>query len=344
MKFGNLVILLLFGMVPLTGNAFASGSPVTGADLPVSPSGSVSSPNYRLSPRPGQTLSDGRADSSAIALLGGSYPSLLVERLLSKRVSGFVLDGANIWVSMSGSGIMRSSNSGQTWAGATTQPANRRIKGLVIHPKSRTTLFAVSSGSGVFTSTDSGDTWTACANTGLSAAALNGVSMAIDPAGILYAGTEAGIFKSRDCSSWSAVSSGQPASATASPVAIAVDPAAPDRLYAGLDGAGIFRSSDSGASWLPATTQPANKKIKALAVAPGDGARLYAATYGNGVITSTDSGVTWRACANSGMTNLIVVSLLLDESNKLYAGTERGLFISDDSCASWATLLGKGPQ
>jgi len=342
MKFGDLFIFILFGMVPLTANALESGSAVTGADLPVSASGSVSSPNYRLTPRPGQTLSDGRADSQAIALLGGYYPPQLFERLFSKKVSGFVLDGANIWVSQSGSGITRSSNSGQTWSGAKAQPANRQIKGLVIHPKARTTLFAVSSGSGVFTSIDSGSTWTTCANTGLSGAALNGVSLAIDPAGTLYAGTEAGVFKSRDCNSWSAVSSGLPANAAAPLLALAIDPAAPARLYAGLDGAGIFRSSDSGARWIPATTQPANKKIRALAVVPGDGARLYAATYGNGVITSTDSGATWRACANSGMTNLNVVSLLIDEG-KLYAGTERGLFISDDNCASWATILGKGP-
>jgi photosystem II stability/assembly factor-like uncharacterized protein len=341
MKFINLFIIILSGMVTLTANALASGSPATGAALPVA--AGMSSPNYRLTPQPGQTLSDGQADSPAIALLGGSYPPLLVERLFSKKASGFVLDGANIWVSMSGSGIMRSSNSGQTWSGAKAQPADRRIKGLVIHPKVRTTLFAVSFGSGVFTSTDSGGSWAACANTGLSGAALKGVSLAIDPAGTLYAGTEAGIFKSRDCNSWSAVNSGLPATDAASPVALAIDPAAPARLYAGLDCAGIFRSSGSGASWLPAATQPTNKKIKALAVANGDGARLYAATYGSGIVTSTDSGATWRACANSGMTNLNVVSLLIDEG-KLYAGTERGLFISDDNCASWATILGKGPQ
>ena len=33
--------------------------------------------------------------------------------------------------------------------------------------------------------------------------------------------------------------------------ALAIDPSAPDTVYAGTEGGGVFKSTDGGASWLP---------------------------------------------------------------------------------------------
>jgi photosystem II stability/assembly factor-like uncharacterized protein len=329
MNFRTMVlIVLLLTSLPagfvVAGEAQGTGDPIGSA-------------SYRLSLQAEQQPS-GQAGPALI----GRYGSALIERLLSRKMAGFVLDGATIVAATTGGDIHRSSDGGATWRGAAALPANRQIRGLAAHPASHSTIYVATNG-GVFTSADAGNTWTACGAKGLPDAARNAVSLAIDPAGIIYAGTEAGIFTSRDCISWKALNRSLQVSATTLPVAIAVDPAAPKRLYTGLDGAGIFTSGDRGKTWAPAATQPVNKKIRALAVAPGDGARLYAATYGNGVVTSTDHGATWSTCKNSGLPSGNVRKLLLDADGTLYAGTDGGAFMSRDGCATWTTLLGGDP-
>lgn len=323
-----LIVLLLSSLpaVPVVaGEAQGTGEPIGSA-------------SYRLSLQAGQKPA-GQAGPALVERYG---PALL-EKLLNKRVSGFVLDGATIVAATAGGNIHRSVNGGHTWRGATTPPANRQIRGLAAHPASRSTVYAATNG-GVFTSSDSGNTWTACGTAGLPAAALNTVSLAVDPAGHVYAGTETGIFRSSDCASWKSLNKGLQVSATAPPVAIAVDPASPKKLCVALDGAGIFTSGDRGKTWAPAATQPSNKRIRALAVMPGDGARLYAATQGSGVFASTDHGATWTTCNNSGLANGNVRTLLLDTDGTLYAGTDGGAFMSRDGCATWTTLLGGDPQ
>ncbi|MDP4028447.1 MAG: hypothetical protein Q8P42_05705 [Gallionella sp.] len=106
---------------------------------------------------------------------------------------------------------------------------------------------------------------------------------------------------------------------------IVVDPAAPAILYTGLDDAGIYKSTDGGASWIAASTQPTNTRIKALVIKPG-----------GGVFKSSDSDMIWSACTQP--TNLNLLSLTMDASGKLYAGSEAGVFVSSDGCASWAAI------
>jgi ligand-binding sensor domain-containing protein len=131
---------------------------------------------------------------------------------------------------------------------------------------------------------------------------------------------------------------------------IAYDPLDLQKLFAGIDNAGVYFSANGGTDWIPATTQPANNRVKALVLTPGNAAVLYAATYGDGVYTSSDSGVIWGGCknasnvTNSGLTNLYVVSLTIDSNGTLYAGTEAGVFASSDNCATWTAMNSGLPQ
>jgi len=119
---------------------------------------------------------------------------------------------------------------------------------------------------------------------------------------------------------------------------IVIDPNSATTLYAGMDGAGVYKSIDSGASWNPATGQPANKRIKAVVIKPGDSTKLYAATYGGGLFKTTDAASTWSACANTNLSNLNLISLTIDGTGKLYAGTESGVFVSTDGCGTWTAM------
>src|SRR5947209_15622366 len=55
-----------------------------------------------------------------------------------------------------------------------------------------------------------------------------------------------------------------------------------------------------------------------------------------GVFKSTDGGASWAA-ANAGMRKLVVVSMAVDpmDSQRVYAGTQRGLFVSLDGGTTW---------
>ena len=72
---------------------------------------------------------------------------------------------------------------------------------------------------------------------------------------------------------------------------LAVDPADPDTLYAGLREGGVRRSEDGGRSWadcpLPETG------VFSLAVSPANGA-IYAGTEPSHLFRSDDRGASWR--------------------------------------------------
>jgi photosystem II stability/assembly factor-like uncharacterized protein len=133
------------------------------------------------------------------------------------------------------------------------------------------------------------------------------------------------------------VNSGLTVAADKPPVAITVDPTDVTKLVAGFYGLGVYGSINSGSSWTPAATQPTNLRVKALVLTPGDSTKQFAGTYGGGLFKSTDSGVAWTACAGQP-DNLNIVSLTVDASGKLYAGTEGGVFVSSDACTTWTAI------
>jgi len=121
--------------------------------------------------------------------------------------------------------------------------------------------------------------------------------------------------------------------------AIVPDPAT---LYAAIDGEGIHKSTDSGASWTKLAVQPGNLRVKALLFYPTTPGSLYTVTYGSGIWKSSDSGANWISCSGQSA-NLNVLSLQIDGTGKLYAGTEGGVFVSADGCGSWTAMNGGLP-
>ncbi len=122
----------------------------------------------------------------------------------------------------------------------------------------------------------------------------------------------------------------------------------PTTLYAAIDTEGVYKSPDDGASWAAANgTTPnniTNLRVKAL-VRSSTGV-LYVTTYGSGLFKSSDNAGSWSGCggAGSGLGNQNVVSLTIDGSGKLYAGSEAGVFVSSDGCASWTAINGGLPN
>lgn len=125
-------------------------------------------------------------------------------------------------------------------------------------------------------------------------------------------------------------------------IALAAADGAP-LLYAGTDRAGIWRSSNGGATWLPAHMPEPVRAMK-LVVDPRNPRVVFAAAQtlagdSLGVLRSSDGGATWRA-VNRGLGDEvlpIVLDLVTDpfDAQKLYAATDFGLFLTRDRGATW---------
>jgi len=128
----------------------------------------------------------------------------------------------------------------------------------------------------------------------------------VNPDTMYAAGVAGGIWKSTDAGAGWAVTDDLMLNLAVS--AISIDPSNPDILYAGtgegflgrpgVQGLGIFKSTDAGATWaqLPGTVtgvpEGAFHYVNKLVISPNDLTRIYAATR-FGVWRSLDSGQTW---------------------------------------------------
>jgi len=104
-------------------------------------------------------------------------------------------------------------------------------------------------------------------------------------------------------------------------------------VYAGTR-SGVFRSSDSGVTWVALNSGLTNTKVRAIA--RHYSGLIFVGTEGGGVFRSTNNAASW-APVNSGLTGLDVRSLAFSR-NLLFAGTNNGVFRSADSGASWTSF------
>lgn len=89
--------------------------------------------------------------------------------------------------------------------------------------------------------------------------------------------------------------------------AIATHPTQPNTVWIGSASGGIWKSTDGGGSWLPASDFMGSLSINSLVISPSDPNVMYAATGepfyipgalpGAGLFKSTDGGATWNALA-----------------------------------------------
>ena len=130
------------------------------------------------------------------------------------------------------------------------------------------------------------------------------------------------------------------ASLDVDPVAVTAVTLSPDygsdrAVFAGASGV-VLRSMDGGASWEVFRLPAPPPVIAALAIAPdyAHSGTLYAATLEDGVLVSQDHGARWDAW-NFGLIGFGVHALSVEEGGKLYAGTDLGVFQSQNTGRSW---------
>jgi photosystem II stability/assembly factor-like uncharacterized protein len=207
--------------------------------------------------------------------------------------------------------LYKTTTGGTTWSASNSGIFQNSANRISISPHRSNVLYAAAGGS-VYRSSNSGATW-AAASSGLPAkppdaqtTAWNVGRVAIDPTddNIVYAATPTGVFRTANGgASWTARQGGWPTlnGMLYSAAALAVDPNAPATIYAGPStpwpgpnsfvisnsfvlgnarGAGLLKSTDSGATWTSAGTEIAGAIVSDVVF---DGSRAIYAATNNGV-------------------------------------------------------------
>ena len=248
--------------------------------------------------------------------------------LANNQIIEILVSGNSVIAGTGGSGMFISTNNGTSWM-QSSGASNASVSCMT----------ADSSGSGdpdlfagtnldVYRSTDNGFSWfpintpfsgyrTALATAPRSGGGTNlfaGDGYFNPGDGHIYLSTDTGM-------NWSMISNGIN---TEMVNTIVVIPAGESdvNIFAGTEGAGIFRSSDEGSSWTEVNNglgTGVNLYIYCFASA---NTSLFTGTFGGGVFLSTNNGTNWVA-VNEGLTNQSVVTLIVSDTY-LFAGTYNG--------------------
>lgn len=171
---------------------------------------------------------------------------------------------------------------------------------------------------------------------------------------VLYAGTDAGVFKSTDAgATWKSANVGLTDPRVLS---LAIDPLFPATVYAGTEG-GLFKSTGGGRRWVRFGAGIPAARVGVLTISPSAPDILYGGTgrlgpgptslipgpeSGPGVFRSADGGATWEV-RSRGIFAAEVTSLAASRTppRVLYAGTDgQGVFKSFDGGTVWLPASG----
>jgi len=139
---------------------------------------------------------------------------------------------------------------------------------------------------------------------------------------------------------------------------LVIHPQHPEIMYAGGVSGGVWKTTDSGASWTPVSDRLANIAVNSMAIHPEDPDILFIGTgegyfreivrgtwlplRGAGVYSTTDGGATWVRLPSTDTPDFHWVNDLVispHDPDRIYAATRTGVHLSEDSGATWTLFL-----
>jgi ligand-binding sensor domain-containing protein len=139
----------------------------------------------------------------------------------------------------------------------------------------------------------------------------------VNAAGVVFSGTDGGVFRSQDeGDTWEAVNTGL-GNLLVESLVVSRD----DVLIAGTDN-GVYRSLDDGETWT-AVHGEALVTWNVRALVTTSAAALFAGVHGGGVFRSLNHGATWDT-VNEALTQLDIHTLVAGSDGTLFAGTHGG--------------------
>ena len=243
--------------------------------------------------------------------------------------------------------VMRSTDSGATWSNRTPPlAAPISCRGIAVDSTDSNTVIAVFGGDfgggEVWTTTDGGDSWTD-RSAGLPGNPLNAVvydgTRLLVGGGLLFGSQFVGLYESPDLGvTWTALHD------DTWPVLvvedIAVDSSDSARIFVAIDGGGVNRTTDGGATWQIGIGDTQALAGRSIRFRPGSSQELFLGTSSLAVFHSTNSGDTFVQ-SSEGISELDLFSidanpLNPDEISVAFQGQNNGgVLRSVDSGATW---------
>jgi len=270
------------------------------------------------------------------------------QNTMDAPVSDLYMEPGRTLCALTENGAYWSLDQGAHWEAIAGLP-NRVIQTMVFNPIDSTKLLVGTTGDGVYRSEDSGATWQVSSKGLVNFAAL--AVVVLPNPHVLLTGSYSGIYRSINGGiSWRRVLRDVPIRS------LAVDPSDSATIYAGAGGYRpgsdtsqlLFKSTDSGKTWLPAATGITFGPILSLAVDPVTPRTVYAGAWDvfaanqGFLFRSKDGGATWKAIPGLGG----VSSIAFDPTNSkvIYITQGRGLFHSRDGGQTWSQrMVGEVP-
>ena len=251
-----------------------------------------------------------------------------------------LMNSAGILFAGTQDAIFRSTDGGITWNQAHQLPQGTILRAMAVHPGGAlfvgVEFFGMQGNRGgrVLRSLDDGVTWTAVLQTDRAV-----WSLAVSPAGRIFAGTENRVHYSDDGTTWQSLElSGGRVQTLSSSTA--------GRLLAGTKTDGVLYSDDDGATWsqspLPAVDVrnlfiTGNGDIYANGVDPGLDEFF-------GIFRSRDRGESWTLLDPPAPDAAAWIILAIGPENYLYASAVSALYRSTDAAQTWEKLADFEPS
>jgi len=115
----------------------------------------------------------------------------------------------------------------------------------------------------------------------------------------------------------------------------------PGLVYAAIEGAGVYKTTDGGTTWTESDTGITDKRVRSIRAKFGSTSVLYVGTDGGaGFFRSIDGGATWQS-SNAGLNSHFVKNVrVAGTAGTVYASTSCGLYWSGDDGVNWARYSG----
>src|SRR6266850_4714776 len=242
--------------------------------------------------------------------------------------------------------VMRSTDGGVTWGDRTPPHAPLSCRAIAVDPNDSNTVIAVFGGDfgggEVWVTTDGGDSWmdrsAGLPGNPLNAVVYDGTRLLVG-GGLLFGSQFVGLYESPDLGvTWPPLHDGTwPVLVVED---IAVDPSDAARIFVAIDGGGVNRTTDGGASWQIGIGGSQALAGRSIRFRPGNAQELFLGTSSLAVFHSTNGGDTFVQ-SSEGISELDLFSidanpLTPDEIAVAFQGQNNGgVFASTDGGITW---------
>lgn len=292
--------------------------------------------------------------------LGESWQVLGTDSMPQTQLASVCIDFTNDQVLYTGTGdpnyyftthgVWKSTDGGVNWFQSSNGMGNRMAIELIMDPADHNTIIAATN-SGIFKTYDGGQSW----EQKLADGAFTDMKMNPGNDSILYAVTRSQFFRSANKGeSWTEITNGiaVPGGGDGGGMRLAVSPADPDMVYAGMirDEGTIFRSADAGLSFTNVYHNPAQSLVGYDAESSGQGNYNFGMcadptdadvvyVVAHVVWKSVNGGVDWNKLTDWWLvvhTDMHAMEFSPYYPDKMFNANDGGIWLSEDGGATWS--------